>query len=91
MSDLSSRVLRDVPRSDYYVLNEGTQFDIEGDTHNETSVDMEAKASISLIELAREENPSLFHEIWNYWITDHSLSVFNANGTIRKCQKSRLT
>jgi hypothetical protein len=54
------------------------------------TVAMETKAIVSLIELARKENPQLFHDIWNYRITDHSLSVFNTNGTIRKCNKSKL-
>ena len=51
---------------------------------------MESKAMISVIELARSENPAMFNDIWNYRITDHCLSVFNHNGTLRKSQKSKL-
>ena len=53
-------------------------------------LDMENKAIVSMIELVRKEKPELFKEIWNYRISEHNLSVFNSNGTMRKCQKSKL-
>ena len=51
---------------------------------------MESKGVMAVIELARSENPDLFNDIWKYRITDHCLSVFNHNGTMRKSQKSKL-
>ena len=50
---------------------------------------MESKAMISVIELARSENPAMFNDIWNYRITYLCLSVFNLSGTMRKSQKSK--
>jgi hypothetical protein len=59
-------------------------------TGKQGSAEMEGKAIISVIELVRKENPEMFKEIWNHRISDHCLSVFNHNGSIRKCQKSKL-
>ena len=43
-----------------------------------------------IIETAEKSGLVNLSEILQYWIAEESLSVFNANGTFRKVQKSKL-
>ena len=50
--------------------------------------EMEAKAVISMLELVADNE--VLKKAFDYRITEHCLSIFNGNGTIRKCQKSKI-
>ena len=42
------------------------------------------------IDLITRDNPELLKQVFENRVTDVCLSIFNANGTIRKCQKSKI-
>ena len=52
-------------------------------------LEMENKAMISIINLAQEARINLDY-LMNYRLTDYPLSLFNANGSMRKVVKSKL-
>ena len=51
---------------------------------------MALQAVISVLELVEKEERDAFNKIFHHRIAEHCLSIFNANGTMRKCQKSKL-
>ena len=52
--------------------------------------EMEAKALILLLERVTQEDQGILKMAFEYRITEHCLPIFHGNGTIRKCQKSKL-
>ena len=51
---------------------------------------MENRAFATIIDLTQKENPEIYGEIFNYRVTEECLTFYNTNGTMRKCQKSKL-
>ena len=56
----------------------------------ENSRTMETQAAMNIIDLYMKDKKSSQESIFQYRLTDECLSIFNENGTIRKCQKSKL-
>ena len=52
---------------------------------------MSLRATINVIELVEKDNKGTFVVIFDYRITETCLLIFNTNGNMRKCQKSKLT
>ena len=48
---------------------------------------MESSASVATIDLFIKSDQELAKTIFEHKITGNCLSIFNSNGTIRKCQK----
>lgn len=48
---------------------------------------MESSASVATIHLFIKSDQELAKTIFEHRITGNCLSIFNSNGTIRKCQK----
>ena len=58
---------------------------------NETSnKEMEAKALVATLDLIMKDNQELLRKVFEYRITENCLSIFNSNGSTRKCQKSKI-
>ena len=53
-------------------------------------IDIETKALVSSLDLVTKNNPELVQRIFEIRVTDMCLSLYNANGTLRKCQKSKI-
>ena len=51
---------------------------------------MSLKAAINVIELVENDKKGALDAIFNHRITETCLPLFNTNGTMRKCQKSKL-
>ena len=51
---------------------------------------MSLKATISVIELVEKDNKGALDVIFDHRITEICLAIFNTDGTMRKCQKSKL-
>ena len=51
---------------------------------------MEIKALVATLDLVTKTDPELLRKVFDYRITENCLSIFNSNGSIRKCQKSKL-
>ena len=51
---------------------------------------MEAKALVATLDLLTKDAPELLRKMFEYRITENCLSIFNSNGTLRKCQKSKI-
>ena len=50
---------------------------------------MEVKALVAALDLVTKTD-ELLRKVFDYRITENRLSIFNSNGSIRKCQKSKL-
>ena len=53
-------------------------------------IDIETKALVSSLDLVTKNNPELLQRIFENRVTDMCLSLYNADGTLRKCQKSKI-
>ena len=51
---------------------------------------MQVKALVATLDLVTKTDPELLRKVFDYRITENCLSIFNSNGSIRKCQKSKL-
>ena len=51
---------------------------------------METSALVATIDLFIKRDQELAKTIFEHRITENCLSIFNSNGTIRKCQKSKI-
>ena len=52
--------------------------------------EMETSALVATIDLSIKRDQELAKTIFEHTITENFLSIFNSNGTIRKCQKSKI-
>ena len=55
-----------------------------------TTTEMESAAKIGILDMVEKEYPDIMPEILQHRISEECLAVFNPNGSIRKCQKSKL-
>ena len=51
---------------------------------------MEVKPLVATLDLVTKTDPELLRKVFDHRITENRLSIFNSNGSIRKCQKSKL-
>ena len=51
---------------------------------------MALRAATAVLELIEKEEGRSLDAIFDHRITDQCLPIFNVNGTLRKCQKSKL-
>ena len=55
-----------------------------------TTTEMECAAKIGILDMVEKEYPDIMPEILQHRISEECLAVSNQNGSIRKCQKSKL-
>ena len=63
---------------------------LAGDKIKATSSEMEAKALGSVLELVEMSCGLKLEDVLSHWVTDACLTLFNANGTMRKTQTTKL-
>ncbi|XP_066927263.1 uncharacterized protein [Clytia hemisphaerica] len=59
-------------------------------SESKSEEDMAFKATAAVLDLIEQEQDGALDSIFDHRITDHCLPIINVNGTIRKCQKSKL-